>query len=302
MQEIITRAGSYVFIIILGMLLRKAGVFKKEDFRVLSNLMVKVTLPAAIIYNFAGSAVEPSLLPVLLIGMGGGLIGMGIAFLITGQSTADERAFAIINLSGYNVSCFTLPFLLGFIGTGGMIATGLFDSGNAAICLGGAYAVAAMIKDGTGFSLKKIGKSLIKTPPFDCFLLMLFMNSFGLNFPAPVLSVAEVIGGANAFVAMLMIGVGFNFPSERSQLRDIGKFLLIRYITAAVLALICLKALPYALEVRQAIAILLFSPITSAAPAFTGSLNGDVGLSSTLNSMSILCSLVFMVTFMMLMA
>ncbi len=302
MQEVLTRAGSYVFIIILGILLRKAGVFRREDFVVLSNLMVKVTLPASIIYNFAGSSVEAALLPVMLIGLVSGIVCMGTALLFYRRQSKEQQAFAVVNLSGYNISNFTLPFLLGLVGTEGIMTTGLFDAGNAAICLGGSYAVASMIKDGTGFSLKKIGKALIKMPPFVCFLIMMFMNSTGLNFPAPVLYCAEIIGGANAFVAMLMIGVGFSFSPEKEKVNGLARCLIIRYATAALLAALCWLVLPYGMEIKKALVILFFSPIGASATAFTGIIKEDVGLSSMINSVSILCSLTFMVVFMIMTA
>ena len=46
---------------------------------------------------------------------------------------------------------------------------------------------------------------------------------------------------------------------------------------------------------RQALVILAFSPIGSSIPAFTAELRGDVGLSSEINSLSILCSIVILV-------
>jgi hypothetical protein len=45
----------------------------------------------------------------------------------------------------------------------------------------------------------------------------------------------------------------------------------------------------------------VFSPIASAAPAFTGDLKGDVGLSSAINSISIVCSIVIIVSLLVFM-
>jgi len=53
------------------------------------------------------------------------------------------------------------------------------------------------------------------------------------------------------------------------------------------------------LEVRQALLILAFSPIASAAPAFTAEMDGDVGLSSAVNSISIVVSIVIIVGILM---
>ena len=46
--------------------------------------------------------------------------------------------------------------------------------------------------------------------------------------------------------------------------------------------------------------ILCFSPIASAAPAFTGDLKGDVGLASAVNSISIVVSIVLIVAVLLL--
>ena len=54
MQEILVRAGCFVAIILLGYTLRKVGYFKSEDFSVLSKIVIKITLPASIVYSFSG--------------------------------------------------------------------------------------------------------------------------------------------------------------------------------------------------------------------------------------------------------
>lgn len=52
---------------------------------------------------------------------------------------------------------------------------------------------------------------------------------------------------------------------------------------------------------RQAIVVLAFSPIASAAPAFTEEMKGDVGLSGAVNSISIVCSIIFIVAVLLIM-
>lgn len=158
MQDILMRAECFIGIIILGYTLRSIGVFKEEDFRVLSTIVVKITLPAAIVSSFNGKEIDP---------------------------------------------------------------------------------------------------------------------------------------------AMLMIGVGFKLSGDRSQPGAILKILIIRYSVATVIGLSCFFLLPFALEVRQALLILAFSPIASAAPAFTVEMDGDVGLSSAVNSISIVVSIVIIVGILM---
>ena len=66
MQNVLIRAGSYVAIIILGFVLRQIGFFKESDFSVLSKIVVRITLPAALIVNAASRELTPQLLTLAL--------------------------------------------------------------------------------------------------------------------------------------------------------------------------------------------------------------------------------------------
>lgn len=295
MLDILIRAGSFVAVILLGYFLKKIGFFKQEDFTILSRITIRITLPAAIITSFAGKQIDMALLSLVLLAIGCGLLYMAIGFLLNRKKAREEQAFAILNLPGYNIGTFVIPFAQSFLGPMGVVATSLFDTGNAVICLGGAFSVASMVKDGSGFSVKRIGKALVRSVPFVTYVLMLLMNLVHLPVPGFILSCAGVIASANAFMAMLMIGVGFKLEGDRSQIRTIVRMLSVRYGVATVLALIFYFLLPFALEIRQALVILAFSPIGSAVPGFTGEMKGDVGLSSALNSMAIVISIVITV-------
>ena len=295
MLDIIIRAGCFISIILLGWWLKKIGVFQEEDFGVLSKIVIRITLPAAIVTSFAGKTIDPEMLAIVALGMGGGILYILLGFLINGKSDKERRSFEILNLPGYNIGCFTMPFVQSFLGPMGVITTSLFDTGNAFICLGGSFGVASMVKDGTGFSFSRIFRALSRSVPFLTYLLMMGMNLAHIAVPGPVVEFAGIVGGANSFLAMFMIGVGFKLSGDRSQTGAIVRILSVRYGVAAVLALVCYYLLPFALEVRQALVILVFSPIGSAVPPFTAELKGDVGLSSAINSIAILISIVIIV-------
>ena len=176
-----------------------------------------------------------------------------------------------------------------------MVATSLFDTGNAFICLGGAYSAAVATKEKNArFSMFPVIKTLLKSIPFDAYLIMTVLSLLHVGLPAPITSFTGVIGNANAFMAMLMIGVGFKLNGDSSQPGKIVKILAARYSLAIVLALVFYFLLPFGIEYRQALTILALSPMSSAAPAFTGNLGADVGLASAVNSISVVISTVLM--------
>ena len=295
MLDIITRAGCFIAIIVLGFALRRLGVFKESDFRVLSTIVIKITLPAAIITSFAGKEIDPTMLTLALLGLGGGILYILFGFVLNLRASREQKSFEMLNLAGYNIGNFTLPFVQSFLGPMGVITTSLFDTGNAVVCLGGAYGVAATVKEGNGFNVRRIVKALSKSVPFLCYVIVITLNLLHISLPGPVIDCAQIIANANAFMAMLMIGVGFKLTGNKAQTGSVIKILLVRYAVAAALALVYYFVLPFQLEVRQALVILAFSPIGSAVPAFTSELKGDVGLSSAINSISIVISIVIIV-------
>lgn len=301
MYDLLIRAGSFVWIIVLGYFLKKVGVFEQKDFSVLSSIVIKVTLPAAIITSFAGKEIDPGMLSIVLLGLGGGIVYILMGFLLNVKGDKDRKAFEILNLPGYNIGCFTMPFVQSFLGSTGVIVTSLFDTGNAFVCLGGSLGVASMVKDGTGFSISRIVKALSKSVPFITYIVMVLMNLLRIPVPGPVLNVAQIIGNANAFMAMFMIGVGFQIQGDKTQMGTMIRILSVRYSVAAILALLFYFGLPFSLEIRQTLVILAFSPIGSAVPPFTKEIGGDVGLSSAINSMAIIISIVIIVVLLSMM-
>lgn len=301
MLDIVMRAGSFIAIIAMGYFLKKIGFFKEEDFGILSKIAIRITLPCAIIVSFNGKQIDPALLGLPLIAIACGVIYIGLAYLTNRNKPREQRAFSMLNLAGYNIGSFTIPFAQSFLGPMAVVAISIFDTGNAVICLGGAFSLACMVKDGSGFSMKRIGKALLRSVPFVVYVLMLAMNLLSIPTPKFVLSIAEIGNSANAFAAMLMIGVGFKLEAKREQLSTIAQLVAIRYSVALVMALIFYFALPFALEVRQALVILAFAPIGSSVPGFTGEMKGDVGLSSALNSICMVISIAVIVALLLVM-
>ena len=301
MQEILIKAGCYVAIIILGYVLRSRGFFGPDAFDTLSKIVLRITLPCAIISSAAGRTLDPAMLTISLIGLGGGVVYMLFGWLLARKKGKAEKAFYMLNIPGYNIGTFALPFTQSFLGPVGVLTTSIFDVGNAFVCLGGSYGVARAVKEGGSLDVWKMLKAPLTSIPFMTHVSTVLLNLVGLDIPGPIATFAGIGGSANAFLAMLMLGVGFRLSGDRSKLGIMAKILGIRFGTAAVLALAWYYLLPFALDVRQTLVILMFAPIGSAIPVYTKELGEDEGLSSAINSVSIVISIVIIVTLLTLM-
>lgn len=292
MSAVLSKAGSYIFIIFAGYILRKKGFFKEEDFYLFSRIVLKITLPAVVIYNFSGKELDISMLSISALALGSCILYMALGYLSAFGKDRSAKAFHLLNTTGFNIGNFTLPFTQSFLGPTGTIITSLFDTGNALIGMGTSYGIASAVKGGRArHLLVRILKTLITSVPFDTYIIMIVLCLLHITPPQPVVTLAEIISGSNAFLAMLMIGVGFKISSGRSQLGTIMRILTVRYTVAVLLCVTFYFLLPFEQEIRRTLAVLAFSPIASVAPAFTAELKEDVGLSSAINSISIVISI-----------
>ena len=313
MEEILYRAASYLLIIALGASMKKAGVFRDSDFKTLAKVMLYITLPCAIIYNFSSIEFDFSYLVLTAMGIGTGLIYMLTACIegkILGRK--KEIPFDMINFSGYNIGNFSMPFAQSFLGPMGVVAISLFDTGNAVICNGGSKAVAELVKGKGAGSRQNVGRELLRSfqtiarvlsrsVPFMTYLTMILLVMFRVPIPQIVTSFSGTVAQANAFVAMLMIGVGFKLNIKGDGGFHVVRLLVSRYAVMAVFVFLAYWVLPFPLEIRQALVILVLSPIASANPAFTDALGEDFELASTVNSISMIISIASITTALLIM-
>lgn len=291
--EVLAKAVAFILIIVMGYLLKKGGFFHADDFYLISKIVIRITLPAAIVSNFSNLTMDNALLWMVPLGLVANVVMVVVGYVINLGKAKEAQAFDMLNLSGYNIGNFTLPFVQSFLGPVGFATTSLFDAGNAVMCTGVTYTLASMVV-GTGEkpSVKNILKSLFSSLPFDAYIIMTILAVLKIPLPSVVTSFAATVGSANAFLALLMIGIGFEIHMEKEKVSAIIKLMALRYGTAVLFALAAFFLLPLPLMVRQALAIVSFGPISSVSPAFTGKLGGDVELSSAVNSLSIVLSIV----------
>ncbi len=298
MAEILIRAACFVAIIAAGALLRKTGFFKKEDFHLLSKIVIRITLPAAIITNFAGRELDYSLLFLILVGLACGGVHMATAYLLNRRRGSEYAAFAVLNTSGVNIGNFVLPFAQGFLGPAGVMVVSLFDVGNAFTCLGGAHSVARMVMEKQKkFSLLPVLRALGKSVPLVTYVIACTLSILRISLPSPVVQLAGIVGNANAFLAMLMLGVGFQLDLKRVP--EVLRLLLPRYLAGIAMAALCWFFLPVPAMYRTALVIPFLGPVATAAPAFTAEMKGDYELASAVNSFSILISIALIIAALM---
>lgn len=291
MEEVLLKSSSLVFLIVLGYVLKRVGIFKQEDSRVFVRAMLYVTLPATLLLAFRDFHLDMGLIALLAAGAVIDAITAAIGWKASRKEEPRVRAMYMLCTSGVNVGSFVLPFLQVFFPQQ-LLSVVMFDVGNSVLCSGGVYSVAAtLLHPGEKFSLKQLGKNLLHTWPFDLYTILFFMGVFKVRLPEPVYDIAAVISGGNAVVVMLMLGIMLEIRLSRSARRQVLEIIGLRAVIAVVLALGAYFLLPFPLDTRKALALTLCGPCTSMAAIFGAKLGCDTDVCGTTISLSILLSI-----------
>ena len=267
----------------------------------IAKIVLNITLPCAVITSFAAFKMEYTLFVLTLIGFLGNLLMIVWGFMLTRYQTNAAKIFYVFNLAGYNIGCFTLPFAQSFLGPFAVVATCMFDVGNSIMCTGGTYALASgLVHTGEKYepvTLRSVAAKLLSSVPFVVYVLMLVCALFEVHLPQPVYTLTGLIGSANTFLSMLMIGMMFEMTLDLEKLKQVREVVLYRYVFGVALAWVCFYHAPLNAEVKEVLALVFLAPSTAIAPIFIARMGGNVELAGFANSITIVISIILMTLF-----
>ena len=127
---------------------------------------------------------------------------------------------------------------------------------------------------------------------FVTYLVMAIIRLLGITLPYQVITFTSIVGESNTFLAMLMIGIAFELNLDLSKVRKSFKGLGVRYIVCAIVSLIIYFVLPFNLEDKKILIIILFSPIAVMVTGFTKEMDLDLERSSFMSSTSMVLGII----------
>ncbi len=302
MLVVLSKAIAFVLIILIGYICKRRGVFAPTDYQLISKIVLNITLPCAVISSFAHFQLDLSLLAAVALGLSGNCVMIFVALMLTRRETLAAKIFYIFSLAGYNIGCFTLPFAQAFLTPFAVVALCMFDVGNSIMCTGMTYALTASCigyADGhkDRFSMKSIAEKLLHSAPFVVYISMLILSLVGVQFPKSVYTFTDIVGAANPFLSMLMIGMMFEIKLDKQAMGYVKELFSVRYLISLVCAGAFIYFAPFKQEVNYVIALAFMAPCTIIGPIFVEKLGGNVQLASLFNSMTIITSVILFTCF-----
>lgn len=302
MLVVLSKAIAFVLIILIGYICKRRGVFAPTDYQLVSKIVLNITLPCAVISSFAHFQLDYSLIAAVFLGLCGNLLMLFVSLMLTRGDVPSTKIFYIFSLAGYNVGCFTLPFAQAFLTPFAVVALCMFDVGNSIMCTGMTCALTASCigyADGhkDRFSMKSIAEKLLHSAPFVVYISMLILSLAGVQFPKSVYTFTDIVGAANPFLSMLMIGMMFEIRLDKQAMGYVKELFNVRYLTSLVCAGAFIYFAPFKQEVNYVIALAFMAPCTIIGPIFVEKLGGNVQLASLFNSMTIITSVILFTCF-----
>ena len=290
METILVKAAGLALMIFAGYGLKRLGVFRTEDAKVISRIVVHLTLPAALITGFRTFHFDASYLALIVIALVSNFALLGVGLRRTRGGDLATRGLYALNVSSYNIGCFVLPFVQSFLPPEALVGVSMFDAGNCPVNSGVAYAIVSARSSGQRVRLGFVLDKLVHSVPFMTYLILMVLSILGITLPEPVYQVASTVGGANTFLAMVMIGMLFEVRVEREDRRLILEILAVRYgCSLAMAALVWVLPLP--LLIRQVSVLAMMAPIPSVTMVYCEKCGCKPSLYGVLNSLSIAVSL-----------
>jgi predicted permease len=207
-----------MLIFLIGIALKKAGILRKEDGRMISGLILNVVLPATIINAISSMTISPSLLllPLASVTVVVLLLGLGFALAPILGLQGKTRAAFLISFPTLEVGSIGYAFMAAVYGAGGLALIAFFDLGDALFF----FLVVPLLASLLGQRAKRFRISdalllFLKNPVIWAYAAGIALNHFHIQIPLISNLFATL---SQAFLLLIMLLVASEFELSFSRL------------------------------------------------------------------------------------
>ncbi|HFI0408924.1 TPA: AEC family transporter [Streptococcus suis] len=256
---------------------------------------MNVTLPASLFIASSTAQVSLSLYLPFLLGILCNLL-LNLVGYWEAKHSGHQASVGLMQLSGYNIGTFTLPFVQAFFPASSLLSVIVFDAGNAIMVLGGNYSIATGIDvEKEGMTVTSFLKNISRSIPLMVYLVSLLLASLSIQLPKEILSTLTIASNANPFLAMLMLGILLDLKLNWKEIGRLSYLLFLRVGANILMGALIYFLLPIEQSMKMMLLVCLASPISVMSPIYALKLGSRSAEPANVNSLSILVSLAVMV-------
>ncbi|MDC3417340.1 AEC family transporter [Aquibacillus salsiterrae] len=284
-----------VIIVGLGYILKQTKVIKERDGEGIARVIFNLTLPSLIIITFNNMTIDTSLILLVFISIGYGLISGFLGLLLFKNQQRQIRGTMAMMVPGVNIGLFAFPLVEGLWGKDGLAYFGMFDIGNAFMVFGLSYLIGSFYSvESTSFSVKTILLKMSKSIPFMTYISVFVINLAGLHLPVLLTDVSGLIAKANMPLSLLLLGIYLNFTFDKTYLPLIVRFLGLRYGVGLAVGVTLFYTLPFNELFRYTVLISFILPTSMSVLPYSVEFNYDRRMVGTVSNMTMVISFVLM--------
>ena len=127
MFDVLITSLTFILIIVIAYFLKKVKVLKKSDANILATIIMNVTLPCALLTSANGITLDMTILILIAVGILSNVIMILVGYGFAYKERPVIKGTYMINVSGYNIGNFVLPFVQSFFPGMGVVYLCSFD-------------------------------------------------------------------------------------------------------------------------------------------------------------------------------
>jgi len=282
-------------IILLGYIVKKAGLIKESDGEGISRVVFNITLPAMVINTFSTMKIDASLFALPVASLLYGLAMTAFALFVFRKESRKMRGMYSMLVPSFNVGLFGYPLVEAIWGKEGLKYFGMFDMGNSIIVFGTGYIIASVFsEDNVKIDYKTVAGRALRSVPFLSYIAALIINVLHISLPKIFIDITEVIAKGNMPLSLLLLGIYLSFRFEDGYGIKMLKILAMRYIPGILTGILLYNILPFSHMFRITMLLGFSLPVSLAVVPYSVQFKYDSRFVGTLNNATIILSFILM--------
>jgi len=227
MYEAFAKVSTPILIFILGYVLKKAKVLKKDDGDAFLRLVFYIVIPSLYIVSIPSLKLVPSLFYLPLVVPLVVFATFILSFLVGKALRLQKISFGVFLISTMIMNTgFLLPFFLAVYGNSGLARLSLLDATNGIVTFSFIYFIACRYGEGER-STRLIIEKVLLAPPIWATLIGFGLNVTVTQLPLIAVNFFQTIG--NLATPLIMLALGSYFTLNVSKFSAAIPALLIRF-------------------------------------------------------------------------
>ncbi len=229
--------------ILVGYLLKRLDVLKKDDSSTLNNIVINVALPCLVFTNISGATITGELVAMPFVAFAFSLLCMLIGYIYCrSRGYSKVKTWTImLAVSFMNTAFIGYPVILGIFGNEGFSIAIFYD-----LALSIFLVVMGVTLSGVfGGNRREVIKNALTFMPLWGLIFGLLFNVFDINMGYVATNTLTYLGNATIPLIMISLGLTIEFRGVRDYLADSSFVLLMRLIVSPILMFFILTFLHF---------------------------------------------------------